>query len=780
MHRNIVLLFILLSFSVRAQTLNLLPDIPEPATNPHIATAFNGVKTGNVTFTKSFAESDEMLLAALAYLHPASPYQNQQPVLDRLTLLLDTVLGGWNNGRMALNDMQFCFHATVSYLMLKQYQPTGIPANRKADWEAGIRKNIDKILSTNINVYTNHIVGAIWLNGDIRLAMGIYFGSLAIDDAVSANIAKTVIEDIMPQTLLPDGATHYVGYQNESPSYHGEAMIRPYAWYYLLTRSQKVNDFICSTKNYIPLMQIPLGEGFKEWSTSPAWKPYYNRTSLKPEALAKAYLSGDGLNYEIGKGSQSLFLAFLYRSGLTAKALPDNYHLYDKNSMGPRGRWGNWGVVGTLRDPSVPAPELTETRFLNMDGVSTLVGAFTLNSNATSTTYPLNAAFQGAAPEVKYAAGKETDWQRGAKWAFLTGKDRSDAQTRTNSVYGLSTRYGVSKTRFNELPWKALQQWVVTPDRVIGMTEMEATASSTVYGLAQRIQLVSGRRNASGTRKTLNTIDANTFEYGDLRLKIISKDYAGTVNTVYHGVMNDALDTLSVMIELHDANSGNDVSQTYPAGTRRYAFFEVTNKDRSYSSNAVRLTLATGLEGFEFQESAGRKVRMIHNTTGSAVALNTSSMTSPYTKSRMVKSWDESMLTNLSISTGNTTIPYTSIPAYGHVLVINSSIADDHVAGYQTYDSIFNPSVGTDLKEPFKKKVNPVTLKNGIIQIHKTALEGMTAIEVYDLKGVSIKKKISHSSESDVNIDLSNQPNGFYLVEIRSNKDLLKSYKILK
>ncbi|MEI7505129.1 MAG: hypothetical protein WCJ61_17780, partial [Paludibacter sp.] len=476
---TLFLLFAVLCFTIQSQTLNLLPTIPEQSTNPHLATAFTGVKTGNVTFTKSMAEADEMLLAAMAYLHPSSPYKNQQLVLDRLTLLLDTVLGGWNNGRQPLNDMQFCFQATTSYLMLKQYKPTAIPANRQADWEAGIRKNIDKILTTNVNVYTNHIVGALWLNGDIRLAMGIYFGSLALNDAASAAKAKTVIEDLMPQTLLADGGTHYVGYQNESPSYHGEATIRPFAWYYIFTGSQVVKEFICATNKYIPLMQIPVGEGFKEWTTSPAWKPYYNRTTLKLEALAKAYLGSDALNYEIGKGSQHLYLAFIYRSGLTGKTAPDNYMLYDRNCMGPRGRWGNWGVVGTLRDPSIPAPELTETRFLNMDGVNTIVGAFTLNANATATTYPLNAAFQGAAPEVKYAAGEETDWARGAKWAFLTGKDRSDAQTRTNTIFGMTTRYGVSKVRFSEMPWKALQQWVVTPDRVIGMTEIESTATSS-------------------------------------------------------------------------------------------------------------------------------------------------------------------------------------------------------------------------------------------------------------------------------------------------------------
>ena len=690
--------FIYAPTNISAQTLNLLPDIPEPLTNPHLATAFSGVKTGDVTFNNNNTEAEELLVATMAYLHPSSPYRNQQVYLDRALFLLDKVLGGWNSGAMPLNDMIFGLSAPASYLMLKQYKPSALTPQQQSNWEAGIRKNVDAIITAAPEIYSGNVVGALWLNGDIRLACCVYFGGIVLNDSVAVAKAKNVIEVLMPKTLLNDGATHYVGYQNESPSYHGEATIRSFTWYYIFTKSQVVKDFICATNKYIPLVNVPIGEGYKEWSTSPAWKPYYNRVSLKIEALAKAYLGGDQYNYTIGQGSQYLYLAFLYRSGLSGATLPGNYMLYDKNSMGPRGIYGNWGVVGTLRDPSNPLPELTESRFLKMDGVNTIVGAFTLNTSATTSQYPLNAAFQGAAPQVKYSSGTETDWSRGLKWAFLTGKDRNDAQTRSKAVYGLSTNYGVSKSRFSEVGWKSQQQWVVTPDRVIGMTEIESSSNSTsaqrtIFGLAQRIQLVSGRLNASGTKKTLVTIDANTYEYGDLRIKIISKNFDGTVDAIYHGVLNTVGDDRSVMLNLNDINSQGDTQFTYPVGTRRYAFFEVTNKDRSYSTNASRLTLVSGLEGFEFTESSGRKIRMIHNVTGSAIALNTNSISCPYGSLRMLKSWDETTLNNLTVSGGIGTIPYTSIPAYGHIMIINSDKADDHISGMNQCEDLFNASL---------------------------------------------------------------------------------------
>ena len=46
-----LLSFAIPSFSNMPQSLNLLPAIPEPATNPHLSTAFDGVKTGNANST---------------------------------------------------------------------------------------------------------------------------------------------------------------------------------------------------------------------------------------------------------------------------------------------------------------------------------------------------------------------------------------------------------------------------------------------------------------------------------------------------------------------------------------------------------------------------------------------------------------------------------------------------------------------------------------------------------------------------------------------------------
>jgi len=217
---------------------------------------------------------------------------------------------------------------------------------------------------------------------------------------------------------------------------------------------------------------------------------------------------------------------------------------------------------------------------------------------------------------------------------------------------------------------------------------------------------------------------------------------------------------------------------TYPAGTKRYAFFEVTYNTKSYSSNAARLTLATGLEGFEFQESSGRKIRMIHNVTGSSVALNTSTMSCPYQKVRLIKSWDESTLTTLIVTNNSTTVPYTSIPAYGHILLINSNINDDYIGGYNTYFDIFPTSL-TDNKATVNNNLQAnINVDKGIVTVDKSGIAEKVNISICNIQGVTVKSLQSESSESQIILNLSGQPKGVYFINFKGEKVSFNAYKI--
>ena len=670
------------------EKLQLLPSIASPGKNPHQAKAFDGVKINDQTVTGT--NYDESLVATMAYFHPQSPYKGKSEYKARGLFLMGKTLDEWTQGVGLAGEVLMLKHFQInySYLTFKRLEPNAIPAGKKAAWEEAIRKNIENILNQKKDIYEKHIVGSVWLNGDIRMALGGYLGSLALGDETTAKVFRSAIEDCMTQTLLADGGTHYVGYQNESPCYHGDSSIRPFIWFYLFTGSEKVKAFIARTKNYIPLVFTPRGSGFMEWSTSPAWKPQYNKISPKVEALAKAYLTGDPFNYAIGKDSQYLYLAFLYRPGLREAELPDNFMLYDRNCMGPRGRFGTWGVVATLRDVSSPKPELTETTFLNMDGINSFVGAYILNPDSQPAGYPLNAAFQGTAPMVRTSVGEETDWNRGTKWAFLTGKVMHNAMTKTRLVYGLTTDYQISKKEFLATPWTARQAWIVTPDRVIGLTSMRNEKDTKSIDIAQRIGLVSGRKGATGTKKTLANKEGNLWQYGALNIKIHSSTYKGKPVFYEHGTVNDPADDFSTMLVLHDSNNPSTSTPIiYPAGSERTALLEVTDNNHPLATQSAQLDLPATFLGFEFTDET-RKVAIIQNVSSSSVEYSGTWQT-PFAKTRLVKSWDETDQPPLLASNGIFSFPSITIPPFAHILLLSSNIPADFQPGHDTYESVF-------------------------------------------------------------------------------------------
>jgi len=691
-----------------------LPNIPEPLNNPHLAKAFEGVKPVDKPILDKdlFVNGDEMLVAAFAYLHPQSPYKSQPEVLNRLIALLNWGIGNWSKG-IKLGDMSYNFHANAAYFLLKTYSPAAIPDSQKVVWEAALRSNMRQILQ-NTNLYQKQIVGAVWLNGDIRIALGGYFGALALHDSVNQKIFANTIENCMTQTLLPDGGTHYVGYQNESPTYHGGATIRYLLWYYLLTQSAKVKQMVMRTKNYIPMMWVTLGKGFHEWTTSPAWKPYYNTSNCNAEALAKAYLTGDSYNYTIGKGSQELYLAFLYKSGLQETVLPNNFMLFDKNTLGPRGRYGMWGLQGTARNVSQPQPELNEPTFLNMDGINTYAGAYVLDAHAAPNQYPLNAAFQGTAPQVKIKKGKDTDFQRGNVWAFLTGKKCLTAVSKSVSLYGLSAEHAIAGIRFRETDWQSVQQWLFLPERLIGLVEMHNATATTAYGLAHRLALSSGRLKVSGNKKTLLNNGNGQWEYGDLLIKVHQQNYLGSVETFEYGTMNHPDDTYSTMIVLHDsANTVVDQPKMYPSGTSKWALIEVIPKkwQRLYT-NAQVLTLPNGLKGFGFADDK-QQAYIIHNTTDTAIEYQ-ALLPALFSHSRILYSNNTNQYQTLPVHKGSTKLVATILP-HAHIVVVNSSATTHMEQGFHTYNTIF-PDAGV------AEYVPPVTCKASRLSVQSVQL----------------------------------------------------------
>ena len=683
-----------LTLIVRADSLNLLPPIPEPGSNPYAAQMFDGVQVGNKVYKGDFKEPSETPLAALAYLHPESPYKGKQEILDRLITLLDGRFGYWNASDKNLGDHIGTSDCTYAYLLLKTYAPDKIPAAKKAAWEEAIKRHTDMMITNNPLIYRDHLVGPLIVNMDVFRIMSVYFGGLATDDKTSAELGKSAFENCLTKSGFADGGTHYVNYHNEVFIYHN-SIVCAAAWYYLLTGSPKVKAFLESMTHYLPLSNH---YGFCDYSTAPPWKAFYGPCS--PEAaLLMAFVTGDPYNYEIGKDAKpSIELAFLYKPGLSGKKAPDNFLLYDRNILGPRARFGTWGAVGTTRDPSTGAPEVQENYSPPTVGIGTFVGAYTLKKEGSG---DLSAALHGACPEVKISAGPESDISRGGKWAFLTGPSCHNSVSKSTSVYGLSTRYPINKrSGAADLKaysgWDGIQEWVFTPDRLIGLSAIACDKSQTAFGLAQRLVLVSNRfggQPGDGKVQAFVADSPDSWNYGNLRLKTHWCDYGGKTNAVYFSIMGGydpkgpQDNQGSVLMTLEDPAVPLDKATSYAGGTEKHALIEATSKGKSFATDVSLLRLPDGLRGFEFSEE-GRKIRMIHNVTGSSVN-DSDAMKAPFAQTRILTSWDAVDLRTLSAMGGVVTIPKITIPPYGHVLILNSGKADDMKPGYLDYGKVF-------------------------------------------------------------------------------------------
>ena len=727
----VLLAFMTGSLSGFGQSLNLLPTIPDYANNSQAAVMWKGVQLTNPSFKTILTPSlyDEVWYASMAYFHPQSPYYHNPLALKRTQTLLDSMLTNWSNN-LYTTSFNYTVEATYAYLLLKTYLPDSIPTDRKPIWEKGITNLITATLKKPL-MYDSLMVGSVWLNGDIRFAIATVLGGTAIGDTAAVAKARNVVENVMTKCLLPDGGTHYYGYQNENFTYHTPTK-KYFLIYWLISQNQTVLNVLKAMNHYPLLMQHPVGKGFGEYIAIPAWKPYYNSNMLEYVAAISAYLTEDPYSWTMGKNANAFELAFIWKSGLNALPVPANFVLYDKNSMGPRYRVGNWGAVGTLRDVASALPELNESNLpmaTLMAGKQTFAGAYALTPNASATTYPMNSVFQAAAIIVKTKTGKETDYNRGNVNSFLSGFENNSI-TKTRTIYGMATRYKVVDRIMNKSSFDGMQQWVFTQDRLVGMIELEAVANTTCYGLGTRFCFVGGRLGVSGKYKKLIRLNDSTYQYGLLNLKVIKQDLKGRTDSVYYGIQGAANDTLSNQLTLHDQlDSVTDKKINISKGYRKKVLVEVTKSANAFATDAGVLNVAYPLYGFQFTEINNRKLRIVHNTSASSVTY-TDTFHCNFNKTRLIKSWEDTDMSSLNASSNGVLSINITIPANAHILIINSSLATDTVLEYNTFDSVF---IGSAVL-PINNLVVEGTMKNCKTTINLTVTNEINAT-IYQLQG---------------------------------------------
>ncbi|MEM1109888.1 MAG: hypothetical protein AAGH99_14485 [Planctomycetota bacterium] len=665
------------------------------------AKVFASIKLGSDKVSgRGFKEGDEIFNCLYAYLHPQSEYRDDPRVLARLRRLLEPRFAGYVAGEN-LNDLGSVFQAQYAYMMLKQHRPE-VVADRAEAWDRGARNVAEHILNDRRLVFEDRVLGALWLMADIRFGMAVYFAGVAIGDREIQAQAAGAIDLLMPRAVIGDGGTHYLGFQNEVPTYH-EVSIGYLAWWWTLTGSPTVGEAILKSLPYVPLSVEP--SGFQEQSTAIPYDHKYNGIRGQHAALLKAYLTGDGYNYFFGrevefnpKPAFALLLAVYHRRGLEAKSPPSGFVVHDRAIHGPRGRFENWGFVATGRDPQTPGPEHVFAGYQGaMCGKGTFVGAFMTGPPLKGGS--LHAALDGVTVRVRHKPGLETDWQRGHKHRFLTQDERTSTLARP--VFGtLAASYRLSDRRSATATpdwgpgtgWLGRQLWLMTPERIVGLVQVYAESEQRAYGLDTRAVLTTGRRNVSGVWRELVQPRPHAYRLGDLELRKHAASFRGPEAVERFGVMKHPEDDFSAQITWSDQrHEGPDTPTVYPAGTTRWTLLEVGPSDRG-EARAVNLNPEDPVWAVLEVEAAEGLYRVIHNLSDHPQRY-AAGFASKSGSVSLHAEWLKGGRRPLRVEDGRASIDL-AVPAHGHAVVVDGPEPGSHRGETLYFEDVFDAASG--------------------------------------------------------------------------------------
>lgn len=712
-------------------------DLPTlKSTAPNYNKFYTNVLIASSTVTTdAFRMGDEVLNGVLAYLCPTSPVYNNTAYRDRVLIVMDEIAARWNATSTAdLDEIGYAWQMNYAYMLLKFYRPAEISSARVTAYETAIARSNSYILTTtNSLVYDQGILANLWLNGDIRLAMSVYFGATALGNSTNATKAQRAIDEVMSMASLEDGGQRYVGFWGETSTYHEENVFCFLFWW-LITGSKPIKAALDATQWYSPVTVEP--SGYTEQSTNIPYKHMYNGIIARNACLWKAYLYDDGYNYFYGKSvetstSQEILNTILYQPSRQTKTPPSHIGVFfDGNIQGPRGRFnGTWGWVAHGRDVQNGGPEsqplITSNGYDGRQcGKSTLVGAFVLGTTANNT--PLKGALDTVGIEVKESIGTEYDVHRGSKYRYLTQDEKTATITRKgfgtiSSTYKISTRTSSNATvnwDSSATKWTGQQVWVLTDERVIGLVQIvnASGSSATAYGLDARLFFTGGRRNIMGSYLTLTrpatvaeatgSTGTTDFQFGEIRVKIAGTGSAGDIGTTFNGditsqriPINDnintdptlalAQDNFTELVRINEAGPSDSTPVSFANGTRRWIVFDITRNGTSYATSSKFNVLPENNTFAVLQFNEGtRKVRIVQNLTATAQAYSGSFVVgSTYATTSLHRSWNTTV-SALTVASGTATVADT-IPAYGHMIAVSSNNADDHTNAFLTAKDIF-------------------------------------------------------------------------------------------
>jgi hypothetical protein len=601
---------------------------------------------GELPFVFERTLADRMFMMAQAIGHPQSPYLADPQCLKVMLRNMQRIYD--------LADEQdrldfFAYPgAGLSYLLFSSRYPDMFLPSKKSEWEQTLQTRIP---GSDDYTFDGTEVGVSWVNRDVQFMTFLLAAAEIFDDQSFAGKADDCLT-MLENSIYPDGAFPYIWSQNESFNYHG---IAPHQimYYRLIADSQRALELLEKGYWYYPLTTRygPMGEYY----TSPSWKQTWNLQDGSAAAYITASVTGSQDNYRVamqgwnanGEGSElynwsDFFLASFYRSDLTSRPEPDNYFVYDRNIMGPRGRFGNFSFGATANLFSDNPGTFSER------GMKTFVGCEIVNGVPG---WDLNSGVTAVCPRYRVRMGVSidaiSDQEKWNPYHIMLSRNEKSASIVDADFASLSTSYTLTKYSDSNLkPWRGKQQWLFLPDAMVGKVSIEALSDTEAYGLSVAVKTISGRITW-GTKKEFEQLDESTWKYGELIVKVLEHDMHD-IKTQYastSGVTEDPAYQKCGRVVVRDQNESQadalwqqwlddgqpgeepDPGKTlYPADSGGYAIVAVYPQT-SVGAVAHMLNLSEGLSGFETSSLDDNsnlvKYRVIHNTSAQSINYST-------------------------------------------------------------------------------------------------------------------------------------------------------------
>ncbi len=573
------------------------PDYPWKLPTPEAA-AYNGLHRDYGVREQAIKANEWMLL----YSHPQSPLKDKTELLIRAMRRIDAYMEDYRNGRREHDDFFALGPALMGAVMIDRTFPEMLLPTQRKHWIEAAQKAAE--------TYSRMGYHGDYSNADLGTAR-IFLASALLTGNKEHLDRGMRLAYSWGDNIYEDGASSYIGKQNESPGYHAACIDIEFD-NYLLTGDPKLLEILRRVENYP--VSCTDSNFTTEWFTPPSWKQsWYGADGFRGSPIIY-YLTGNRYLQTLGSQEKfespaepSIKLAGIYKTHPWAPLpLPNNYTVYDRNIQGVR---MNYGLYSAAMNGRVTA---------SLAGKNTYVG-LTLAEAHRGGKPAFSAAVYGVnAFPVNGGSGANTISQESISVAHGRGFAALGAG------YTLARR--MAGPARQEVPWKGKQVWLYLPDRMIGLVELAPDGRQKANAVTLNIELGRGKAGAidASPARLLNDRDC---QFGNLLVRVHETNLKGVrLSPVADGLANDGVRGSHNewhLVDEPNMNGWSPAARDYE-GTS-FAVVELRVAGAPDPARVERIE-SQGLVGLSV-EVAGRKYTALYNPGTAAAGVETARFT---------------------------------------------------------------------------------------------------------------------------------------------------------